>query len=195
MNKGIAWGVIGAVVVVGAGAYLMWGRGASAPAPAGVATTTAQAGNLRDLASMPPQQCDFTSANNSAGTVFAANGMVRADFSGDDQGRAVSGHFIMRDGTSYVWMDGMSQGFKNALAATSSAQADNAPVGPDERVTYACRPWAPDEGRFELPASVTFMTASDMQVKAGASAAGASCGQCAQLPEAAKAQCLAALHC
>jgi hypothetical protein len=193
MSKSVLGGII-AVVVVAAGAYLVWGRLGSAPAAQSTATTTPQTASFKELAAMPPQECAFTSANATQGTVATANGMVRADFTGEASGKPIAGHFIMRDNTSYVWMDGMAQGFKNSLAATTSAPQEEA-VSPDERVSYSCHAWAPDESRFALPAGITFLTVGEMQVKAGAAAAGASCGQCAQLPEAAKAQCLAALHC
>ncbi len=195
MNKGIMWAVIGVAVVAG-GAYVAFGMGKPASSTEGTASTT-PAVSLRELmASAAPQKCTFTSANNTQGTTYIAGGKVRGDFSAEAAGKAVMGHMIVMENTSYVWMDGMSQGFKNSFEATASAESSAQGVDPDERVSYSCVPWSADENQFSLPTGITFAAIGDMQVKAGAGAVGASCSQCAQIPDAnAKAQCLAALHC
>jgi len=123
---------------------------------------------------------------------------VRGDFSAHVGGNAIVGHMIMADNTSYVWMDGMSQGFKNSFEAsaqaTSSAQSQG--VGPDERVSYSCEPWAADQSLFALPQNITFTAIGAAQVQSGAGAVGVSCSQCDLIPDAtAKQQCRAALQC
>lgn len=197
MNKAYLWVAVG-VIVVGVGAYIAMGR-AGNPAPAGEQAATSTPATLRELAaSQAPQKCTFTSANNAQGTVYVASGKVRSDFSAEVSGKAVAGHAIVVDNTAYAWMDGSAQGFKNSfdLAATSTATTSMQGMSPDERVSYSCEPWIPDQGQFALPAGITFMTVSEIQAKAGAGALGASCSQCDMIPDAtAKAQCKAALRC
>lgn len=191
------WYGIGVLVLAGAGvaAYMSMNKAPAAGEPA--AKTEQSQTSLRELAaSASPQKCTFTSANNTQGTVYVAQGRVRGDFSAQVGGAAISGHMVVKDNTSYVWTDTMSQGFKNSFDASAQADTSAQGLSPDERVSYSCSAWSADESLFALPAGVTFMSISEMQVKAGAGAMGASCGQCNQIPDAnAKAQCLAALHC
>lgn len=194
------WYIVGliAVVVVGAGAYTMMNRGAPAGVPAATSTPQTTEMSLREFSmSQTPQKCTFTSMQGSQGTVYVANARMRGDFSAQVNGSAVMGHMVVKDNTSYVWMDGMSAGFKNSFDAVAEpGSATDQGIRPDERVSYSCEPWTPDEAMFALPTAVTFSAISDMQVKAGAGAMGASCSQCGLIPDAtAKAQCLAALKC
>lgn len=193
MNKTYIVAAIG-LVVVAAGAYMAFGKADSVPAGEDMAASSTPS-TLRELAaSRVSQKCDFTSANETIGTVYVADGRVRSDFTSTAAGKPIVGHALVLDNTAYAWMDGMSQGFKNSFDATTTANSQG--VNPDERVSYSCEPWVADAGLFSVPADIQFMSVTDIQVKAGAGAMGASCGQCAQIPDAtAKAQCLAALHC
>ena len=174
------------------GAYVAFSmaRGGSAPQ---TASSTPQS-SLRELiASDSPKMCAFGGADGSQGTVYVDSGRVRGDFVANIAGKSITGHFIVRDDTSYVWMDGMAQGFKNSFEATSTAQGG---LSADERMPYSCGGWSADENVFTLPEGIEFKRIGDAEAKAGAAAAGASCGQCERAPDAAsKAQCLAALHC
>ncbi len=194
MNKGIIAAII-AVIVIGIGIYMAMNAPGSAPQEQ--ATATSSPATLRELAaSGTPQKCTFTSANSTSGTMYVAGGKVRGDFSAQVNGSAIMGHMIVMDNTSYVWMDGMSQGFKNSFDASATTTTGSQGVNPDERVSYSCSSWSTDPSLFALPASVTFSAISSTSVKAGAGAVGASCGQCDLIPDAAsKAQCKAALHC
>ena len=191
MHKGILWAGIGLIVAAG-GAYvaLSMVKGKSATQ---TASSTPQS-SLRELAaSDSPKMCTFRGADGSQGTVYADSGRVRGDFNAAIAGKSITGHFIVRDNTSYVWMDGMAQGFKNSFEATSTAQGG---LSADERMPYSCGGWSADENVFTLPEGVEFEAIGAAEVKAGAAAAGASCSQCERAPDAAsKEQCLAALHC
>jgi len=194
MNKNVIIAVV-AIVVIGAGAYLALGKPASAPEMQVAATSTPA--TLRELmASSQPQKCTFTSANNTSGTSYVAEGKVRGDFTSIVSGKPVVGHTIVVDNTAYVWAEGMTMGFKNSFDATTSAQTSTQGIGPDERVSYSCTAWTPDENLFVLPSTVEFKAITALQVQAGASAGGASCAQCDLVTDTAtKAQCKAALHC
>jgi len=195
MNKGIIGALVAVVVVVGGGYYL-WSQGGM-PGKETDPTTS-----FRELAaSQSPQECTFTAPNGGVGTLFVSGGKIRGDFTGSLGGGTTTGHIIMRDNMSYIWAEGMTQGFKNSFAeATSTGESPAA--GPDDRVTTDCKSWTADESKFELPQSVTFNTVSSMQIRAGASEAGSSagvnatCSQCDMIPnDEAKKQCRAALNC
>lgn len=195
------WYVIGLVAVVAVGGFVYTQMRGPVSDMAPTTPQVAQEQSLRELmAANTPTKCTFTSAQNTQGTVYVANGKVRGDFSASVNGSAMMGHMIVMDNMSYVWMDGMSQGYKNSFEAnsTSSAQANTNTQGlnPDERVSYSCEGWSVDEQMFALPSGISFMAISDTQVQGGAGAIGASCSQCNMIPDAtARQQCLAALKC
>lgn len=198
MNK-VVLGALVAVVVVAGGGYYLWSKGGMGGTKQADPTTS-----FAELAqSQSPQECAFTAPNGSAGTLFVAGGKIRGDFTASFGGPTTTGHLIMRENTSYIWADGMTQGFKNSFSeATSTSESPT--TGPDDRVTVTCKSWAPDESRFEIPTSVTFNTVSSMQVQDAAAAAGAqsgiapanTCSQCDMIPnDEARKQCRAALNC
>lgn len=193
------WYVIGLVVVVAVGGFVYTQMGKGPASDMASTTPQAQEQSLRELAmTETPQKCTFTSAQNAQGTVYVANGKVRADFSAEVNGNAMMGHSVVMDNMSYVWMDGMSQGYKNSfeVQSTSSVETQSQGLNPDERVSYSCEPWSVDESLFVIPTSIEFMTIGAAGVQSGAGALGASCSQCNMIPDTtAKAQCLAALHC
>lgn len=195
MHKGILWALAGLVAIAG-GAYIALGTGKQAPAAQGTASSTLQM-SLRELAAgTSPRQCAFSGDDGSKGTAYVDSGRVRGDFSAQIGGRQASGHFIIKDGTGYVWMEGMAQGFKNSFEATSTASTTQGGLSADERMPFSCRGWSPDENAFALPSGIMFEAVGAAEVKAGAAAAGASCAQCGRISDAnAKAQCLAVLHC
>jgi hypothetical protein len=193
--QNIIWYLIGAVAVVGVGGFAYTQM--KAPADTAPAAQETEATTMRELvASNVAQKCTFTSAQNTSGTILVGNGKIRGDFSSSVNGTSMVGHMVVKDNTTYVWMDGMAQGFKNSFEVTADTQAQSQGINPDERVSYDCQPWTPDEAQFSLPSGIEFKSITEMQVQAGAGAMGASCSQCDMIPDAnAKAQCKAVLHC
>lgn len=194
MNKAVI-GVLVAVVVLG-GAYYLWQSGTLKSEPADPTTS------FRELAaSNTPQECTFEAPNGSKGTLFIASGKIRGDFSIAYGGATTTGHMIMREETSYVWMDTMSQGFKNSFSVSSSTPEA---VNPDDRIKSSCRSWTPDESKFEVPTTITFRTITNAQVQSAVQSAAPAnaiepvntCGQCDMIAnDEARMQCRAALHC
>lgn len=177
-----------------------------------VSSNTKGQGSFKDLIAMgKPLKCDstFTSNGNaSTGTTYIAGGKMRGDFSSQVEGKTTQMHMIVKDQTSYTWIEGMgtTMAFKSAVTQNnqnqSGAAAKSANV--DQKVDYNCQSWTEDNAQFDLPAGVTFQDQSQVmpnltpkmqtpEVKSGKNSA--SCAACDSAPASAKAQCLAALGC
>lgn len=170
MQNNALWIGVAVVVVVVAGILVFMGmdRDMMIPGTSQVgeenieeSTTSAQPTSLNALlASGISQKCSFSSTRNetSSGTVFIAMGQVRGDFSATSQGTTYHGHFIVKDDTTYVWADGMPQGFKSSFSASGGKA--NAQIDPDAPADYSCEPWSADESLFVVPTSISFVDVS-----------------------------------
>ncbi len=222
MNKNILYAVIGIVVVVLAGIFIMnkpaMGPGGDANTP----TPGAQMSLKELLASGGAQRCTFTHSvenSESSGVVYVAGGKMRGDFTSVAAGQTMQSHMIVDGETSYVWTDAMPQGMKLSFASMETqagSQNKNQSVDVNQKLDYDCSNWAVDQSMFALPAGVTFsdlgallppggmpsldgkpgtVDPSGGTVPAGSPGA-AQCAMCAQAPdEESRAQCLAALGC
>jgi hypothetical protein len=160
------------------------------------------------------KKCVYSAEVNgvtTSATIYLHDGNMRADSKITLQGKEIDSHIIFLKDTSYVWGAGMPQGFKmdvkklkeQNVAKTSQEQSFDM----KKEVNYSCSSWSYDETFFTLPSSISFTDVSMMmQQKMGASpsvgggmnAAGSlssACDACNSVPESAKAQCKAALHC
>ncbi|MBC7836487.1 hypothetical protein H7X87_01770 [Acetobacteraceae bacterium] len=213
MQNSIVLYVVGAIVIVaaGAGIWMYSGKTNSMETSIGDTNTQIQRTSLKGLlADARPQKCTFTmsSANsNSSGTVYISNGKMRGDFVSNAAGHTQSSHMIVEGGASYMWSDEMAQGFKmsfDAMSNTSMNSQEQGTVDPNADTDYSCNPWVADESVFAVPTNITFQ---DMSAIAPPGAAGASGGtsvsgsaeQCAACDQASnegtRAQCKAALQC
>jgi hypothetical protein len=176
-------GIVVAVAIIGAGAYVLMGNKGTAPdgamAPEG-ATVPTQAGTQQPATSVPTgnpmslkellasgtsQQCTF--ADNVAGatvqgTVYVSGGKVRIDFSSTQQGKTVSGHTMTDGDVFYTWSDGMKDGFKMSMTAAQSSGTQQQMLDVDRKVDYHCSPWTSDTSIFALPKHVTFRDMAEM---------------------------------
>lgn len=191
MNK---WIVIGVLALMGIGGGVYWYTSMRIQTASPTQTTSAaeptakQTRSLRDLLTLgAAQRC-----TNPAGTVYISGGKMRGDFG--------TTHMITDNGTSYMWTDGQTKGFKMSL--DSSAQANVTPqpgqVNVDEKTDYDCGAWTVDTSVFSLPAGVQFTDFSSIMVVPSAGVSGApsdKCAACASLSGETKTQCLIALGC
>lgn len=156
MQNNSLWVGVGVVVLVVIAVIAFMRMGTPTDQSAATAESQPSESSLRALiASGALQKCTFSSDMQNAtseGTVYIAGGKVRGDFTATGGGQTQTGHFIMADNTTYVWADGMSQGFKTSLG-TSSAQQQ---IDPDAPGNYNCEAWVPDQTLFALPATITF---------------------------------------
>lgn len=169
-------------------------------------------GSFKDLIAMGrPLKCEsnFTSeGNTSTGTMYVAGGKMRGDFSSQIAGKETQMHMLVKDQTSYTWIEGTgaTMGFKMAITQNSPAQSGKTAksVNVDQQVSYNCQSWAEDDNQFVVPSGVTFQDQSQMMQNlapktptpnVGSGKNPAACAACDSAPASAKAQCLAALGC
>jgi hypothetical protein len=209
------------IILIGAGAYMVWGRGGGY-GPVSTVPVGGGSNSLQQLvAAGAPVTCTFsttTASGGETGTIYIANGMVAGDFTvTDSKAGAINAHMITRDQTSYTWTSMSNQGFKSTINASNSpGQTQGQGVDYSAQMDYSCQAWTPDSSKFNLPANISFIaTASYVPPPQGAGATGAGtvtpgggttgappvagtaeqCAACNQLSGAQKAQCLAALNC
>jgi hypothetical protein len=174
-----------------------------------VTAATSGQGSFKDLLALGKSlKCDssFTSnGNTSTGTTYIAGGNMRGDFSSQIEGRTMQTHMIIKDQTSYTWVEGSgtAMGFKMALNSSSTPNSiSKTPRSADinQQINYNCQSWSEDSAQFDLPAGVTFQDQSQMMVSpklpVGGQATGnaSACAACNSAGSG-KAQCLAALGC
>lgn len=149
----------------------------STPAPIQISAIGEVKGNLslNELSALgKPLKCTFNKVSDSVtvdGVVYLSGdstttaqyvkGLMRGDFkiTGSPVG-PIESHFITRDNFSYTWTSLAAIGYKKAV--TESAQTTSSPedqasiIGEQDKVSYDCTPWMPDQSQFELPSNITF---------------------------------------
>ncbi len=154
------------------------------------------------LATGGSKTCTFSNTEagaTSQGTVYLSSGKMRGDFSSTVNGATQANHMITDGQTSYVWMDGQKSGFKMSFASTetgNNAQSQSS-VDTNKNMNFSCNNWAGDQSKFSLPSDVEFSAITTMLEMPKPSMSGGMqdvSKACDQLPEPAKAQCLAALE-
>lgn len=171
MNWKIIVGIVVVVLVVGG---IIFSLGGSSPSDTGGSTENKT--SLKNLLAMSgSQKCAVSSKNENAessGNVYVTNGMMRGDFTSMAAGQTMASHMIVKSNTSYVWTDGMAQGFMMTFgdAPTSNEGTPEQAVDVNQEYSYDCDDWTPDQSIFELPANVTFTDIAEMmqgQIPAG----------------------------
>jgi hypothetical protein len=173
-NKALIYGVVAvAIVILGAGAWMVVGKGGSSMStttPNGTQDTATQTKNttLKNLIGMSgSQKCTFSKVSaqmNSSGTVYVANGQMRGDFTTSAAGKTTESHMIVKDNMSYMWTSASPQGFKmsfDAVATQSDANPEPS-LDPNADVEYTCSAWSADASLFAEPANVTFRDMSSL---------------------------------
>lgn len=173
-------------------------KNSPSPTPETSSQTQNPAKNIKDLLNLgTAQKCTYKD-----GIVYTASGMVRGDFNQNS-------HMIVKDNTSYIWMDGENTGYKNsfdpnkqatpAAVSTSSPEAgQSGQMEVEQPQDYTCSAWTADSNMFELPKNVTFTDTSAMMAPTavpGSSGTSSQCSYCDSLNGNDKTQCLKALNC
>lgn len=176
MNKKIIIGIV-VIVIIAAAAY-WFSQNNSKIDDKGVLN------RLADDSKMAPQKlslrslltknqalkCTITAAG-ATNTFYMADNNVRSDFSTVANNKTVVGHTIVKDKTSYTWMDGEKNGFK--VTAEESANGDSTnketqtqgKVDFDSEYSYDCSSWNKDASYFEAPKDVKFVDLNSMMPK------------------------------
>lgn len=165
MNKNMIIGAVVAVAVVGAGAYLLTGKGGQGGAES-VTPPQATTSSLKELiASGVAQKCVFTDEQvPSSGTVYIGNGKIRGDFYATANGEQKHIQMITDGTTMHTWFDGMTTGFKLSVAVPSAAgtPAPAQNIDLDKTLEYSCLPWTVEDSVFALPTAINFVDINAM---------------------------------
>src|SRR5665647_1555444 len=100
MNKKVLAGLV-VIIIIGVGAYLVWGRGGGGYGPATIVPVGGGSSSLQSLvAAGAPVTCTFsttTASGSESGTIYISNGMVAGDFVANAQGAsAINAHMIVQ---------------------------------------------------------------------------------------------------
>lgn len=172
MNTNTAIGVVvGMVVVLGGGYYLMNQNSTptdmSAIGAQEETGETAQAGTVKgSFASLATRggswKCTVdtsTAQSVSSGVTYVSGGKVRADFTTSVQGYgAVESHMIADGEDVYTWSSMMPQGIKSKMTMQGTGGAETSGQGMNANMEYSydCQPWSADSAMFAVPADITF---------------------------------------
>ncbi len=182
MSKQVIWAIVGVIVIVLAGWYVMsnpqLGGNLNGETATSTATTTPSAsGNaysFKDLMGFSgSQKCVINSPVGStvgSGTVYVSSGKVRGDFVVDASGQSVTAHMISDGTNTYTWMDGFTTGYKMPMmTGSTNSAAPTQGVDVNQKLNYNCGSWTVNNTVFTPPTSVTFMSPEAMMapVKAG----------------------------
>ncbi len=170
--------VVGAIVIIGGGYYLM--QGDSRPVAEESALETEQqtetgasqeekfSGSFTELAARTGSwKCtvDTSAAGTvSSGVTYVSDGKVRGDFTTSSEGyKNIETHMVGDGQYVYTWSSMMPQGIKVKMSAQASGDiretgsASGSSVSADQSYSYNCQPWTADASLFVAPASVNFM--------------------------------------
>jgi len=211
-KKALTTLVVILVLIVGVyGVYRVYNHFKRLSAPAGMQTATSSGSaqpattlsSLKDLIAKGLSQTCSYSTDKSQGSIYMSGGKVRADIDTTVGSVAEKAHMIMINGTSYIWMDGKTTGFKmtvdlNATPVPGASPSSSAQSGidPNTAMNYKCSVWLADASKFTLPTDVKFATFSIPTVPGTTNGSSSSlCSNCDSLSGDAKTQCLTALKC
>lgn len=161
--------VIGAVVIIGGGYYLIniTANDQSGANTQGGTTATAGkfTGSFAELASRGGSwKCTVDSSvgdSTTVGTVYVADGKVRGDFASQVSGYGNMESHMLSDGQDvYTWSSIIPQGVKTRMTTSApsetATQTSGQGMSPGQSYSYDCQPWTKDASVFELPSTVTF---------------------------------------
>lgn len=159
------------VVVIGILIYV-FGKEKPVIGPDGKITGNYSVSSIEALGK--PYQCSFSKSDATSqvsGVMRMAEGKLRGDFdittsltntaTGQNlPNTSFASHFIIMDGTSYIWTSIRPFGLKApaAKSATSNASPEEQAqiVGTNDKIDYTCSPWNADLSVFDLPSGISF---------------------------------------
>jgi hypothetical protein len=115
-------------------------------------------------------ECDWkmptTGSENpfGAGKLYTTGNKGRSEISGGTEGVAIEGNAIYKDDTVYSWIKagGTTIGFKfdkaelESMAKDMTAEQKQQAEQIRQQMIFNCKPWTPDESKFDLPSGVDF---------------------------------------
>ena len=173
--------VIGAIVVLGGGYYVMSSGSLSMSdkTPTGSstaredqyakATGVAFAGSWNDLVARGGNyKCDINhmgTNDTTTGTVYISGTSLRGDFSSDTKAGVIASHMLKISDTMYVWGDAMKQGVMmkaTAMQGSSASATQGAGVSQDQSYDWSCSATGAEASMFVKPSNIDFLDVSVM---------------------------------
>jgi hypothetical protein len=157
-------------------------------------------------------KCEFSNVvgedNRVDGITYVSGKKVRVDYKLQNPVNGQSDLHMVSDGEfGYVWGDsflgGVMQGMKFSVNSEISEEQPNSVEDP-QSLDYStpiidCKAWVPDNGLFNIPENITFVSTEEMQQSATQSLQNASgmtnCSVCDSMPEAQKTTCRQSMNC
>ncbi len=177
---------------------------ASASASLAPSANQNQQTSLKDLwRNGVSQKCTFADGSVT-GTTYVSDGQMKGDFSTSVNGKSTTSHMIVQGDSSYVWMDGQSQGYKVSIENISQqiGASSSGAIDLNREFNVECQSEAVESSKFTLPQNIQFQDMGSLnQNMTKATNSGtidlkaAQCGACDKLPGGAKDQCKKALSC
>jgi hypothetical protein len=119
-------------------------------------------GTLRNLIySKKPQVCTYSNKLGTvsvSGTVFIADGKMKADFATVSAENKINGHIVINNGYTYIWTGTTNKGIKVVFDPNQSAGLPINSQAPDlnQSFTYVCKDWVKDASLFTPPTNIDF---------------------------------------
>jgi uncharacterized membrane protein len=151
MKKIIIYTVIGLIIIFGVIFFIM-NKG-------GTPTTATSPDSIRSiLSSGASKQCTInqtTDTTKVTGSVYIANGKMRADITSASTGVTTNAHMVISNDYTYTWVDGVSTGFKVAMSQ-STTDTSRQPLDLDDQKGVVCTSWSANDAKFDLPTNISF---------------------------------------
>lgn len=209
MNTKFILGIVGGVVVVATGAYLLLNNGSEEMKSSSQESVALNNAKFADLISSGQSlECTFShddGENVSSGVVYlAADGdRIRGDINIEKSAAGAMEVYIIRDaGYHYVWGSSLPKGIKVVAPEPEEffSTGGESPIN-EEDTEFECKDWNVEESRFTPPEDVDFQDFdSSMNVGAsmelGAEGSIDSCAVCDMVTDTgAAAECKKAFQC
>ncbi len=117
---------------------------------------------MKDSGSYKCTVNQYIANTETKGTVYLANGLLKASYGTKVQGMNIETSVIVRDGYSYSWSSfSPKSGFKAKIDTTSGGDTSAGTSGSysfkaEQIGDYDCQAWQADPSFFELPTGVNF---------------------------------------
>ncbi len=167
-------------------------------------------GNLMDLFKAGKNmKCTYSNTTDEfsiSGTTYIAGNKMRMDATTTMEDKTSIESHMVSDGTwMYSWSAAMPQGIKMKIDTQltesqtnpdTTNNTDNYAKTFQEDYDFKCTNWNADNGKFEIPANITFTDFSEMTKPTVQNGQNNACSACNYMQDAdAKAQCMSALGC
>ncbi|MEK7620994.1 MAG: hypothetical protein AAB395_01425 [Patescibacteria group bacterium] len=164
MNNKVIIGIVVAVIIIGGGAALYMANSSNtkqSETKKVEATNETETSLSALLEKGDPQKCTYSgevkSGEYTGTSYFSSDKQMRNDYKSTANGETRNGSMIITGDTQYFWNTESKKGFKTAIKADDSQQAnsqENESVDTKAKFTFKCTTWTVDDSKFTPPSDV-----------------------------------------